>query len=61
MLTNPIPSIAEVIDLYHSFKTGIAGVQLSEETAVGDYPAECLHAIQMVIEAIRNEKGEVIS
>ena len=37
----PVPLIAEVIDLCQTVRSGIVGIQLSEETAVGKYPVEC--------------------
>jgi len=45
MEDNPIPTFPEVIDLYNTLKTGIYGVQLSEETAVGKYPKECINIV----------------
>ncbi|MCP4155515.1 MAG: pyruvate kinase [bacterium] len=55
MVENPVPTIAEIIDLYHTFKQGIHGIQLSEETAVGRYPEECLAVIRNVMEEIKGE------
>ena len=55
MVDKPIPTIAEMIDLYNSFKMGIHGIQLSEETAVGLYPAECLKVIKNVVREIDSE------
>lgn len=55
MEINPIPTIAETIDLYNSLKSGIYGVQLSEETAIGQYPDLCLNVINEQIEEIKNE------
>lgn len=44
----PIPSIAEEIDLYKTILSGVEGIQLSEETAVGKYPVECVeHVFEM--------------
>ena len=37
METKPIPTIAEINDLYSVSKQGVYGIQLSEETAVGEY------------------------
>lgn len=42
---NPMPSIAEIVDLYKTVKTGVSGIQLSEETAVGKYPVECVKLV----------------
>ena len=50
---NPIPTFPEVIDLYNTLNSGIYGVQLSEESAVGKYPKECLKVIFDILEKIR--------
>ncbi|OHB58199.1 MAG: hypothetical protein A2173_03630 [Planctomycetes bacterium RBG_13_44_8b] len=55
MIDKPIPSIAEVISLYSTFKTGIYGIQLSEETAIGKYPLECLKVIEKILSEIKAE------
>lgn len=47
----PVPLIAEMIDLCQTVKLGITGIQLSEETAVGKYPIEC---VQLVFDAFRS-------
>jgi len=48
MELNPIPSIAEEIDLYRTIQLGVDGIQLSEETAIGKYPVECVaHVFEM--------------
>jgi len=41
----PIPLIAEIIDLHHTVKLGVNGIQLSEETAIGKYPVECVRNV----------------
>ena len=50
MEENPIPTFPEIIDLYNSLNSGIYGIQLSEENAIGKYPKECL---DIAIETIR--------
>ena len=55
MEDKPIPSIAEVIDLTNTFKMGAYGIQLSEETAIGKYPMECLDVIDRIIREIDSE------
>jgi pyruvate kinase len=57
MEEKPIPTIAEIIDMYNSFKMGIYGIQLSEETAVGKYPRECLQTIQMMMNEVAQERS----
>lgn len=37
----PIPLISEIMDLKQTLKYGVAGIQLSEETATGKYAVEC--------------------
>lgn len=55
MEEKPVPTIAEVIDLYNTFKMGVFGIQLSEETAIGKYPKECLRLIDDLIAEIDSE------
>ncbi len=56
MEQNPIPTIPEVIDMYHTLKSGIYGIQMSEETAVGKYPQNCLNTICELMDEINNER-----
>jgi len=53
---NPVPTIPEVIDMYHTLKSGIYGIQMSEETAVGKYPKNCLDTICGLMEEIESER-----
>ncbi len=53
---NPIPTIPEVIDLYNTMKSGIYGIQMSEETAIGKYPKKCLDIINELINEIDSER-----
>lgn len=46
METKPIPTIGEVEALYEIFKSGVYGVQMSEETAVGKYVKECVNMLE---------------
>ena len=55
MELNPIPTFPEVIDLYNTLKSGIYGLQLSEETAIGNYPKECLEVIKDTLKNIKDE------
>jgi len=58
---NPLPSIAEIIDLYNTLKSGIYGIQMSEETAVGKYPDKCLNVINDLMNEIKSEYKSEIS
>ena len=51
MDAKPVPLISEIIDLCKTVKSGIRGIQLSEETAVGKYPVEC---VKMVFDAFEH-------
>jgi pyruvate kinase len=55
METNPVPTIAEVVDLYNTFKMGVYGIQLSEETAVGAHVEKCLATIDGMLREIIHE------
>lgn len=55
MELNPIPSIAEIIDLVNTLKQGITGIQLSEETAVGKFPIKCLETLDEAYKSIEEE------
>ncbi len=45
MEENPVPLIAEVMDLAKTLGQGVSGIQLSEETAIGKYPEKCVKLI----------------
>jgi len=53
---NPIPTIPELIDMYNTLKKGIYGIQMSEETAVGKYPKNCLDTIVEIMDEIESER-----
>jgi len=55
METKPLPTIAEINDLYSISKQGVYGIQLSEETAVGSYVENCLDILKMMNENILKE------
>lgn len=55
MQEKPVPTIAEVIDMYNTMKAGIYGIQLSEETAIGKYPKKCLDIINSIVDEIADE------
>ena len=55
MEKSPLPTIAEITDLYNTLKNGVKGIQLSEETAVGEYPQKCLSIINQLITEISEE------
>lgn len=56
METKPIPTIGEIEALYEIMKSGVYGVQMSEETAVGRYVPECVRLLEQMDQEIRAEK-----
>lgn len=58
METKPIPTIGEVEALYDIMKSGVYGVQMSEETAVGRYVKECVALLNTMSQEV---EAEIIS
>jgi pyruvate kinase len=50
MIHHPVPLIAEVNDIHNAIAKGVSGIQLSEETAVGRYPVECVKFVMRLCE-----------
>ena len=48
MINNPLPTIAEIDDLFSLFDQGVDGIQLSEETSVGAFPKDAASAVMQV-------------
>lgn len=55
METKPIPTIGEVEALYEIMKSGVYGVQMSEETAVGRYVKECVALLNQMSHEVESE------
>lgn len=49
MINNPIPTRAEVSDIFYAVREGAEYVMLSWETAIGIYPIECIRVMNKVI------------
>ncbi len=56
MELNPIPTIGETEALYNIFKTGVYGVQMSEETAVGKNVVECVNVLNEMDKLVNAER-----
>ena len=57
MTYRPIPSRAEVVDIYNACADGAAAVMLTGETAQGKYPVE---AVQYLISTVREAEKDLI-
>ena len=55
METRPIPTIGEIEALYEIYKSGVYGVQMSEETAVGQYVHNCVKVLRIMEEEVMSE------
>ena len=55
METKPIPTIGEIEALYDIYKSGVYGVQMSEETAVGKYVQNCVKVLQDMEQEVKGE------
>ncbi len=58
METKPIPTIGEIEALYEIYKSGVYGVQMSEETAVGQYVKECVDTLYKMEKEVVSERME---
>jgi pyruvate kinase len=56
MESKPIPTIGEIEALYEIYKSGVYGVQMSEETAVGKYVKETVNVLHDMFEVVNEEK-----
>jgi len=51
MIENPSPSRADVMNVYRAKKDGVWGIMLSNETAIGKYPVECVQTVRDILDS----------
>lgn len=57
MVTAPIPTRAEVNDIYNTLMDGADGLVLAAETAIGKYPIHCASMVVKMIHELREDNG----
>lgn len=55
MESKPIPTIGEIEALYEIYKSGVYGIQMSEETAVGKYVKETVAVLNDMFSSVKEE------
>lgn len=58
MMEAPVPTRAEVTDIFHAICQGAASVMLTGETAAGKYPVEAMEVLVDTGEAAKTWQGE---
>ena len=53
MITKPYPTRAEANDIYNSLEMGASGLVLAAETAIGNYPENCVRFLKKMIKQFR--------
>jgi pyruvate kinase len=56
MIEAPVPTRAEVNDIYNTLMDGADGLVLAAETAIGKYPALAVEMVNRVVHEFHNEK-----
>lgn len=54
MMTKPLPFMAEVSDIANAVLDGASILMLSEETAIGEYPFDCIATMKLVAHTVEN-------
>jgi len=57
MITNPVPTRAEVTDVANAVYEQADAVMLSGETSVGDYPVKCVEVLDRISQRVEQEEG----
>jgi pyruvate kinase len=58
MVVTPIPTRAEVNDIYTTLRDGADGLVLAAETAIGSYPVRCVSMIRKMIQQFESDDDD---
>jgi pyruvate kinase len=58
MVSMPVPTRAEVNDIYNTLVDGADGLVLAAETAIGQFPIQCVSMIHKMIRGYEREESE---
>ena len=56
MIKNPSPTRAEANDIFSSLEMGASALVLAAETAIGNYPKECVNFLVSIIKNFKKYK-----
>jgi len=56
MIVNNFPTRAEVNDIFNALELGSAGIVLAAETAIGNYPIDCIKLLRRVFKTFSQNK-----
>ena len=56
MINKPFPTRAEVNDIFNALEMGASGLVLAGETAMGNYPKECVKLLRDMIDVFKKNK-----
>ena len=56
MIESPVPTRAEINDIYRTLRDGVDGLVLAAETAIGRHPIKCANLVQKFIREFGDER-----
>lgn len=59
MITSPMPTRAEVNDIYHTLKSGASGLVLAAETAIGKYPTQAVEMVRKLMHEYNQKLNDI--
>ncbi len=59
MIEKPFPTRAEANDIYNAIEMGASGLVLAAETAIGNYPENCLDFLKKIIQQFKKKNNYI--